>query len=130
MLKALIDQLASDLKLDPLKAADDGSYVLYFEPNISVSFRENPERGYTLSAQLSELSGSQIEETLLTLLNANLFGRETGGAMLGLDKLGKMIILKDFLPEEIDYKSFHDKVEVFVNYADSWKEDIAKQMKG
>lgn len=126
MLKPLIQQLLSSLGIEKISENADGSYLIQFEPETKVVFRENPEKGITLCANLGSLSKKHTEKVMLALLSANLFGRETGNAMLGLDKEAKDVLLIEFLPEAIDFKNFHDAVELFVNYADCWKQDLPK----
>lgn len=120
MLKQFVDQLSADLG-EPLAVNDDGSYSLFLEPNLHISLRENLESGISLFTVLAPLPGEKVEDFLLKTMIANLFGRETGGGILGLDKEGKKVTFLTFLPEKLSYKDFHDCLEDFVNYAEAWR---------
>ncbi len=59
-------------------------------------------------------------------MTANLFGRETGGGILGLDREGKKVTLLTFLSEGLSYRDFRDNLEDFLNYADAWKAETTE----
>lgn len=127
MLKRFMDQLDSSSGLrESITKSEEGSFSLDLEPNLHICLSENPESGICLYAVLAPLPEKNKEEFLLSLMKANLFGRETGGAALGIDKEGKQVTFLTFLPEEINYRDFHDCLEDFVNYADAWKVEITE----
>jgi len=122
MLKQFVDQLSADMGMsESLGVNDDGSYSLHLEPDLHISLRENPDSGISMFTVVAPLPEEKREEFLLKTMIANLFGRETGGAALGLDKDGKKITLLAFLPLQVNYRDFHDFLEDFVNYADAWR---------
>ena len=57
-------------------------------------------------------------------MKANLLGQGTGGAAIGIDSSEKFFILTHTFPFEINYKTFHESLEDFLNYIDFWKEEI------
>lgn len=125
MLDQFLDQLNKELGVDGLPPSDpSGGFTLSFDPDIHITLRENAEYGISLFTTLVPLPEERQEELLLFMMAANLFGRETGGSALGLDKEGKRVTLQTFLPTGLTYKAFHDHLEDFVNYADIWKEEI------
>ena len=85
--------------------------------------RENELRGITLLSSLASLPENGREEYLIRAMTANLFGAETGGAVLGLDREGKVIFLSTFLGENLSYRDFRERLEDFVNYAESWRNE-------
>lgn len=119
LLKQFVGQLSADL--GEVVANDDGSYSLDLEPNLHISLRESPESGISLFTLVAPLPEKNVEEFLLKTMIANLFGRETGGGILGLDKEGKKITFLTFLPQQLNFKDFHDYLEDFVNYAEAWR---------
>lgn len=106
---------------DAIVPNEDGSYSLFLEPNLHILLRENAEAGISFLSFLAPLPEENKEEFLLKAMIANLFGRETGGAALGLDREGKKVTLLSFLPQQLNYRDFHDLLEDFVNYAEAWK---------
>jgi Tir chaperone protein (CesT) family len=124
MLKQFIEQLSSDMGFEQaLDANEDGSYSLRLEPAIDIHLQESSDATIMLQTKVAKLPSRKTEEFLLKAMIANLFGRETGGAALGLDKEGKEILLLDFLLEEKNYRVFHERLEDFVNYADAWRQE-------
>lgn len=120
MLKQFIEQLNSDMRFEqPLEANEYGTYSLHLEPNLDISLKEHSNSIIMFQAALGSLPKQYLEDFLLKVMVGNLLGRETGGAALGLDKNEKLI-LTDFLIEEQDYKMFHERLELFANYAEAW----------
>ena len=127
MLKRFVAQLSKEMGFSKrLATTEDGTYELLFEPDLQISLRENADSGITLFTVVAALPAKGTEEYMVKLMSANLFGRETGGSALGLEKDGKSVTLSCFLPEGINYGRFHDCLEDFVNYADSWREETAQ----
>jgi hypothetical protein len=130
MLKQLIDQLTKDLQLEEgLRPDEQETYHLEFEPDLQISLRENPESGITLFTKLAPIPNEKVEDFFLKLMKANLFGKETGGGILGIDKDGKNVNFRYFFPAEGNYKEFHEALEDFVNYAESWRDEILRSAK-
>ncbi len=122
MLPQFITQLKTDLGLEQaLDANEDGSFSLRFEPEIDVLVKEDQDAVISFFTKLADLPQLQVEEYLLRTMIANLFGRETGGSILGLDNEGKRVVLLDFLEREHNYTNFRDRLEDFVNYAEAWR---------
>lgn len=130
MLKQFMQQLSDDIQMQqPLAPNADGSYSLQLEPAVDISFRETSSGSIMLHAFLGNMPQAKKENFLLLAMSANLFGRETGGSALGLDKEGKKIVLLNFLSQSATYREFHDALEDFVNYADAWSGEIAQFVK-
>ncbi len=130
MLKQFIEQLSADIGFEQsLAPNEDGSYSLHLEPDLHISLRENPESGITLYTVTVLLPEENTEAFLLKIMAANLFGRETGGSTLGLNKEGKRVVLLNFLPQQLTYREFHDYLEDFVNYAESWRVETIEFVK-
>lgn len=127
MLKQFVEQLKQDMGLEQaLDANEDGSYSLRLEADIDITLKEDPDSVIMFYTKIAELPSHNAEEFLLKTMIANLFGRETGGAALGLDNEAKRVVLLDFLPEEHNYRTFHDRLEDFVNYADAWRQETTE----
>jgi hypothetical protein len=124
MLKQFIERLSVDMGYEqPLDANEDGSYSLRLEPDIDVTLKESPDLMIMFYTKVAELPVRSTEEYLLKAMCANLFGRETGGAALGLDREAKRVVLLDFLSESQNYRVFHDRLEDFVNYVEAWRQE-------
>lgn len=126
MLKEFVLQLSKDLDIEPQAERDDGSYLLTFEPNMQISLRENANSGITLAANIGTPPLKSQEDFFLKLMKANLLGKETGNALLGLDKEGKQVTLSYFILEGLGFKECREALEDFVNYAESWQEEVLK----
>lgn len=127
MLSQFMQLLCVDLGIEQsLAPNEEGSYSLHLEPNLHISLRENPDSGITLFTTIAALPEQNRENFLLKAMSANLLGRETGGSALGLDKEEKKITFLCFLSGQASYKDFHDALEDFVNYAESWRQETVE----
>lgn len=129
MLKQFVDQLRKDLD-EPIKENEDGSFSLHLEPDLHISLRENSDSGISLFSVLAPFPEQKREEFLRKAMIANLFGRETGGSILGLNRDGTKVTFLAFLPAETIYRDFHETLEDFVNYADAWKTETTEFNQG
>ncbi len=126
-LKQYIEQLSIELGFEQvIEAKEDGSYSLRLEPQLDIVLRENEESIIKLQAVLADLPKQHTDDYLLKIMTANLFGRETGEAALGLDVDGKKVILVHFLLEHESYRTFYERLEEFVNYAEAWRRETAE----
>src|SRR3990167_3817062 len=123
MAARFVEQLRKELGYtDPCTVSGDGSYIIDVEPDLHVSVMEMPEQ-WRMRCILAPLPAAHREEFLKSCMVGNLFGRETGGAALGIDELGESVSLNQFLPIGINYRAFRDAFEDFVNYADAWRRE-------
>lgn len=121
MLKEFIERISKELSLTPPDLQEEGTYQLTFDKELRISLRENTESGITLFAVLAPLPATKTEDFLQEVLAANLFGKETGRAFLGVDKEGKQLTLTQFISPGVAYKEFFGFLEDFVNYTESWR---------
>lgn len=108
---------------------EDGLFWLDFEPGLKISVGEKKGNEIIFYACLTALPQKNREEFLLKLMMANLFGRETGGSVLGLDQEGENVSLRRCLPNDVTFKVFYELLEQFVNYAHVWDEEIKAESK-
>ncbi|MCP5469550.1 MAG: type III secretion system chaperone [Chlamydiales bacterium] len=124
MIERHVDQLRKELGYDePLTRQDDGSFFLEFEPGLNISVKANMDGSGMLFCLLAPLPKENREEFLKACMVGNLFGRETGGAALGVDASQTHLCLSLYLPEGIPYREFHDCFEDFLNYSDAWRRE-------
>ena len=79
---------------------------------------------YIFSAMLCEITPPLKEELLASLLTANLAGKATEGAALGINKEETMFTLTNRLPKSRSYEECKAFIEGFVNAYDFWQEEI------
>lgn len=124
-LELLIEALAKELKLEAVPQKDKHSF---FQVKINleqtVAIKELEEGAYMTAKILPIPKEGGKEALYIYLMKANLLGQGTGGGALGIDQTEKYFTLSLTLPYELDYKTFHDTLEDFLNYIDYWKEEI------
>ncbi|MCB1109387.1 MAG: type III secretion system chaperone [Chlamydiia bacterium] len=123
----LIEMLAAELKLPAIPQKDkNGAYQLKVNPSVTVSIRELNPGVFLHSTILSIPKEGNKEALFIHLMKANLLGQGTGGAAIGIDEKEKFFTLSQSLPFEVNYKTFHETLEDFLNYIDFWKEEVPK----
>jgi hypothetical protein len=124
MLEAYIQQLAIDLEIDEeIKTEEFECYEIPIEEHITLTIRHHPP-GFILFSSFAPLPQTPSEELLTTLMSANLLGRGTGNALLGLEPKGKTLTLSQVIPYQVNYHEFSDILEDFVNSVDFWYEQV------
>ncbi|NEX17294.1 MAG: hypothetical protein C1943_11830 [Halochromatium sp.] len=113
--------LASRFGLSELAANQDGMIRLAFEGGIDVDIEPETEHD---ALHIYTTLGPQSEDpaVLSRLLAANLFGKETGGAVIALDDfLKECLLARTFALSTLDPDAFLAALEDFVNYAELWR---------
>lgn len=124
-LERLIENLSSELNLEAVPQKDKkGLYQLKVGSSPQISLREL-DPGVFLETRILPIPKEGNKEALyIYLMKANLLGQGTGGGAIGIDPSEKFLTLSLTLPFEVNYKTFHESLEDFLNYIDFWKEEI------
>jgi hypothetical protein len=124
MIEQYVAQFGKELELPaPLPKEDEGVYTLPIEEGRGVTISDTGI-GYYLFIDVTKWPQKVSEDLLTELLEGQLMGRETDGAVLGLNEEGTMLTLS--LSEENDtgYEKFRNHIEDFLNVIDFWKDRV------
>lgn len=126
-LDRLVENLASELKLDAIPQKDKkGFYQVKIGGSPTVSLKAL-EPGVFMTAQILPIPKEGNKEALyIYLMKANLLHQGTGHGAIGIDPSEKFFTLSYTLPFEVNYRTFHEILEDFLNYIDYWKEEVPK----
>ena len=120
MIENHLTHLFEDLKLGQAPAFDQvGTLTLHLAP-FSILMTKTDD-GAHISAPIAPLPLKDKDRLLLTVMEANFLGQGTGGSVIGLKEDESFLTLASTLPYEIDYASFKEAIEDFVNYLEYWK---------
>lgn len=124
MIEKHLSKLSEELTLGTLPPIEkDGSVnivIASFPVKVKIM-----DLGAHLSALIAPLPTKEKEEFLLKVMQANFLGQGTGGAVLGLQEDESFLTLSLSLPYEMDYTTFKEMVETFINFLDYWKTETA-----
>ncbi|USB81205.1 CesT family type III secretion system chaperone [Chlamydia psittaci] len=125
MLEKLIKNFATYIGITSTLEFDaDGAYVLPISDLVKIRVLQNADNEIVLNAFLGELPpSSDTNKAYLQMMVANLFGRETGDSALGLNSEGHIVMTRR-IPEEVSYEDFARYVESFMNFSETWLEDL------
>lgn len=124
MLEKLIKKITLFLGITETIEPDvNGVYSLFFEPKTTVFLSEGVENDILLKSVLGELKNEDDNsKTCLRLMEASLFGLETGGSILGLDD--NHVVLLKRISSDVSYEDFQDYLETFINFSESWQNNL------
>jgi hypothetical protein len=129
MLEQHLQQLTSDLELDPIEPKDQTSlYHLNLTPEMKISMKEL-EPGLYLFSQIGPCPTQKKEDSFIYLMKANFLGQGTGGKVIGMDPEEKFLTLSHVIPYDMNYKSFKELIEDFANYLDYWRGELKRLQK-
>ena len=123
-LAELIRELGQDIGLPDLDLdSDTGAVRLVFDDDFEVEFEE-PGNGRVcfVYAVVGSLPVNAPGTLFFEFMQANLFGRETGGANLGYDAAREELML--FLrlhARDMNYPTFREEVENFLAALKKWR---------
>jgi hypothetical protein len=125
MLKNLLQQLYQDLGLGAIPSPDEQKMHHLKISSLDISMTDL-DPGFYFSSNIGPLPKKKKEDFLMLLMKANFLGQGTGGAALGLKDDESSLTLSLSLPYEMNYKTFKDSLEEFVNFIDYWKKELIK----
>ena len=124
-LDRLVEELAIQLDLEATPQEDkNGFFQLKIHLPYSVSMKDlNP--GVFITSRIMELPKEKNKEDLyIHIMKANLLGKGTGGAAIGIDHSEKYLTLSKTLSFEVTYSTFYVALEDFINYIQLWSKQI------
>jgi hypothetical protein len=126
MLETLIQQLGQELQMEEfIVSAAPGTYNLSFDHDIKLDASQSAQ-GYLIKSIIGPCPKQNLEPFCVKVLEANLFGRGTRGAAIGLNAEGNLLTLSLELDYNSTYREFKEKLEDFVNALDFWREEALK----
>lgn len=126
MLREYLEKLCQELAIQPApKLNQDKFYPFALNADVQMQIRDL-EPGLGMQAKICPCPNGKREDLFIHLMRANLLGQGTGGSRIGLDADEKSLTLSLGLPYEMNYKTFKESVEDFVNYLLYWREEVAK----
>lgn len=124
MLQDFLEKLCKELAIATPKLNDQKHYLLKVT-DVPLAIKDlNP--GIAIHAHICEAPKKKKEELFMLLMRANLLGQGTGSTRIGLDPNEKFLTLSLGLPYELNYQTFRESIEDFVNYLIYWQEVVAK----
>jgi len=122
-MEALLSQLAAYLELPAFPEEGAGQYALEIEGGFKITFSP-VDRAIILSSSLSRFpTGGNDELFLSRMLEANLDGQGTKNLVLGLTEDGEHLKLSKKVDKDLDFASFRDIFEDFIDMLDMWSEE-------
>jgi hypothetical protein len=123
---AILSQLGEQMGLPQLKLDENRVCRLIFDQRLTVDIEaSDDEKIVYLYAVAGKLPPEGKEAVMANILEANLFGKGTGGATFALDHNHHEIYMCRILSvEAVPYQEFVNILEGFVNHLEAWMDKI------
>lgn len=127
-IESVLTELGNQMGLPNLKLDDNKVCRLIFDKKFTVDIEASEDLKIVhIYSALCIIPPRDKENLYEALLEANLFGRGTGGASFGIDlEMGEILLSITIEMEKVDYQDFVNVLEKFVNHVEAWTEKIDK----
>ncbi len=125
MLKEFIENISSELDLDPPLLSKDKTFHFTLNSRVVILLKEL-DPGVSMQANITPCPEKKREELFMLLMKANFLGQGTSGARIGIDGSEKYLTLSHGLPYEMNYRTFKETLENFANHLVYWQDEVAK----
>lgn len=124
----ILKELGNQMGLPNLKLDDNKVCRLIFDKKYTVDIEASEdEKIVHVYSAMCIIPPEDREPMYEALLEANLFGRGTGGAAFGVDKeMGEILLSQTLVLDKTDYQDFVNVLESFVNHVEAWTDKIEK----
>ena len=130
MLKNLIAQLLDDLDMESDELHEEaGRFSLDLDDDITITFINLNPTGISIYGIISDCPDKKLEDLFTKLMIGNLFGEQSGGAVIGLNTDSTKFTLRLDLPQQLTYKEFYGHTESFLNHIDYWRGEVEQHIK-
>ena len=125
---SILTQLGQQMGLPQLKLDENNVCRLVFDQRLVVDIEATDNNKVIhFYALVGELPPENKEDFMANLLEANLFGKGTGGSAFALDHNHQEIYLcRLLLIDSLAYQDFVNILETFVNHLEAWMDKIEK----
>lgn len=123
MIADYVNQLGRELDMgEYISSPEPDLYKLIFDGGIEVEAYHAGQGPYTFEGIIGPSPDKNAEDVFTKVMEANLFGKGTNGAAIGLDEEGKQFTLSMEIDYNIPYGEWKDMLEDFVNTLHYWRE--------
>jgi hypothetical protein len=125
-LKENLTTLCENLIIFPIPLEDkEKKYTLFFNDDLTI-YLKDLDPGFYAWSVICQCPKKNKEDLFIYLMKGNLLGQGTGNSVISLDEKEKFLTLSLALSYEVNYQSFKENIEDFVNYLFYWREEIIK----
>lgn len=125
-LEEILEEQAKMMKMPGLRLDELGACHFVVNETTAVTIEKSLDgRSFYLHALVATVLAGEDESLFAELLEANLFGKETGAATLAYDAETRSVVLfQQFEEETTDYTQYQEALERFVGVCNHWKEKL------
>lgn len=121
-----LTQLGKELDMQEfISQTETNQYVLTFNRGVLVKALQY-DNGYFFKGEIGPCPEKDFDSLFMQLMEANLFGRGTRQAAIGLTDNEKILTLTLELDYNKTYNEFKEKLEDFVTVLEFWKQELLK----
>lgn len=123
---SILLELGHQMGIPNLKFESNGVCRLRFDGKYTVDIEATDNKKIVhIYSSIASIPAENREKFYEIFLEANLFGKGTGGATFGINKMENELMLTRALNmDTTDYQEFVNILESFVNHVESWMTNI------
>jgi len=125
MLERFLESLCHEQALGAVPLKDNEQVRKLRIGDLEVEMKDL-DPGFYFSAVVNPPAKERREEFFSHVMSANFLGQGTGGSALGLTEDESFLTLSLAMPYDMNYKTFKEAFEDFVNYLDYWKKEVVR----
>ena len=125
-INSILLELGHQMGLENLKLDQNRVCRLVFDKKYVVDIESTEdEKIVHIYSTITSIPPEHKEKFYETFLEANLFGKGTGGATFGINKMeNELMLTRAIGMDTCDYQEFVNILESFVNHVESWMTNI------
>lgn len=120
MIEKYVEKLVEELRLGAAPAPDEKKIMHLSIASAAIQIKDL-DPGVYFFARIAPVPPMKKEEFFMYLMKANFMGQGAGGGTIGLQEDESFLTLSLSLPYEVNYRSFKEALEDYVNFVDYWK---------
>ena len=126
MLDEYTERLSKEIDLEIKKDLDKNLYELIINENVEVTVKDL-EPGVLFFSRMTVVHKDFREELFTYIMRANLLGVGTFDSVIGMESDEKFLTLSRAMPYEVNYSTFKEALETFVNTLNVWREEVTEK---
>jgi hypothetical protein len=125
MIREFLSQACTELDLPTPALNERKAFPFVLGKEVEVEIRDL-EPGVSFFSKMCLCPVKAREDLFMVLMRANYLGQSTGATRIGMSGDEKYLTLSSSMPYELNYRTFRESLEDFINFLLYWREEVEK----
>lgn len=124
MLDRYMNQFSQELEMqDSITSPEVGHYLLQFDNEVNLEVFQTSEGNYVFKGVIGACPTQRPGEFLAKIMQANLFGRGTREASIGLNEQENVLTLSLEVGYNLPYHEWKNRIEDAISVINYWRKE-------